>query len=187
MFLFCEVLFLTAKFHDHPYMTVSESIRKMVKNSITTLESKDKLSSQDSSLLQILVTMIDVMDETSSSIRTNLIRFRNDIEIWRGDDNLSPQRRKILEFTVEAVQILHYGTFICSNFEKIYKRYDLFKQTLKEFRETNKSNLNKVDLAYLSHLYKIPQLIIFKRGFEDKLNQVKANKHLKEEPVNDTK
>ena len=123
------------------------------------------------------------MDETSSSIRTNLIRFRNDIEIWRGDDNLSPQRRKILEFTVEAVQILHYGTFICSNFEKIYKRYDFFKQTVKEFRETEKSQLNKVDLVYLNHLYKIPQLIIYKRGYEEQLNKIKANKYLKEEPV----
>ena len=103
---------------------------------------------------------------------------------------MSPQRRQILELTVQAVQLLHYGTFLCSNLEKILTRYDFFKATMKEFKQANIDQLNKVDVLYLGYLYKIPKLVLIKRGFLEELKQIqllKENKNNEESilPDND--
>ena len=120
--------------------------------------------------------MIDVLDESASTIRKNLIRFRNDIEICRGDENMKPERRQILELTIETVQMLHYATFICSTLEKILNREELLKKNMKKFKEANLTELNRVDIIFLGYLYKIPRLILVKRGFGEELTKLKENK-----------
>jgi hypothetical protein len=122
--------------------------------------------------------LVEVLDENSSTIKKSLIRFRNEMELWRTDENLTAHRKQIIELTIETVNILHYATFICSSLEKILERYEYFKLNIKEFYKENLSNINKVDQSYLEYLFKIPKLMLIKRGFLEQLKQIKLNKKI---------
>jgi len=178
MFFLCNTLCLTAKFYDQPYLTNSSNIKKLVKQTIVHFNNKCDTSNQDLSLLETLMKLIEVLDENSSTIRKSLIRFRNEMELWRTDENLTTHRKQIIELTIDTINILHYSTFICSNMEKILERYEYFKLNIKDFYKQNLSNINKVDQSYLQYLFKMPKLMLIKRGYLEQLKQIKLNKKI---------
>lgn len=179
---FCNTICFTAKLYDQPYLKTSTTFKKNIKDSISFLHSKFDISNQDLSLVETLLKVIEVLDETSSTIRKNLIRLRNELVLWQQDKNMSMQRKQMIELSIEMINLLHYATFLCSNLDKIQLKFDSFKKNIKHFKETSLNNLNKVDIIYIGYLYKIPTLIIIKRGFLEEVQRRKAEKAASNEP-----
>ena len=180
----CNQFCIQAKFYEKPYVKVSADLKKNIKNSFNNLSTKMNFSNEDWSLIETLVKIIEVIDETAT-IRKSLMQFRKDLEIWKSDENLNEYRSQMIELTIELVNLYLYCTVCCTRLSSIYKRYELLKSNIKEFKETNFKSLNKVDQSYVGFLFKLPKLIIIKRGFLEDLKKLQ-NENKQEKISNGT-
>ncbi len=161
-------------------MKVSADLRKSIRNSANLLSSKTNMSNQDWNLIETLIKLLDVLDETPT-LRKNLISLRKDLELWKTENqNENETRAQLIELTIELVNLFHYCTLLCNNFNSIYKRYKLIKANIIKFKENNNKSLNRVDKTYVGYLFKMPKLIIIKRGYLDMLNEQKKLEQLED-------
>lgn len=182
----CNTFLFSAKFYNEPYLSVSDDLKRHIRQSMNSLKSAYDMSNQDISLLETLLKLLEVIDETNM-IRKNLIRLRNELELWRTDENLPLHRKQLIDLTIEIINLTYYGTFFCSSLDKIMLKTNQFKVNIREIKDTNSSYWNKVDTTFIYYLYKLPMLIIIKRGLLDEFKKRKQAKieNLNNEPVNE--
>ena len=170
MWPICSVLCLQAKFYDHPFIELSGGLRAQLEKEAKKMRTKLALSTQEENLIDNLYRVFNILHE-KNSMRKSLIKFRNELELWKMDGNLVEHRLKMIELTIELLSLLHYSTLFCTKLKSIEQRYEDFKRSGKDFKSNYHFKLDKLDKLYLSVLFKMPKLMFVKRGFIDALRQ----------------
>lgn len=124
----------------------------------------------DSQFLRFLLRFFEIL-ETDSGLRSNLIRFRNELELYKNNQELSETRKRLIELSIQTASLVHYGTLYCTSKNKFENKSNEIKeefQTFKDWLKANKTTLklNTIEKFYVSYLYKIPKLMKVKRGFK---------------------
>jgi hypothetical protein len=191
MDLICNaMLFVQPKYHDENYAPLSAQIKQKTSEFLEELElqantsGRQLITEQSYELLRFLSKLLETMDN-SASLRPNLIRFRNELELYKSTsglgDNDTPQSR-MLELLIQVVNLLHYGTFYCFSLEVFDERYATVKLEFEYFRDLIRTNtspqLNEVDKHFLSILYKVPKLMKIKLGYKKAKRESRLNEEL---------
>jgi hypothetical protein len=186
-FLCDRFLFFQPKYYDNVYLPLSNQIKQEIALFTEKLDAKlakgsTSVTNNDKDFIRFLSRLIEIMDNRSN-MRRNLIQLRTELELFKVNievqDDLSETRSNIIELSIQVVNLLHYGTFFCSNAKTYDERLNRLKQEFEYFKEISKSNpdiLKTIDKFFLSILYKLPKLMKIKLGHKKKSSSKRESK-----------
>lgn len=166
MDILCNTLcFFNPKYYNKDYLLIANGFKKDIETFIKSLKLDD-----DIQFLGFLLRIFEIL-ENDSGLRSNLIQFRNELELYKTSKEMNETRQRLIELSIQTITLIHYGTLYCTSRIKFDMRASSLKEEYQLFKEWIKSNKSTVSLSsiekfYVSYLYKIPKLMKIKRGFK---------------------
>jgi hypothetical protein len=180
MDLLCNtMLFVQPKYRDEEYTPQSSQIKKDVAAFLEKLDGKQGKAAQDVEIVRFLSKLLEILDK-NAGLRQNLIRFRNELELYKRVLE-NETRARMIELAIQVVNVLHYGTFYCFNFKTYDERVEKIKLEFEYFKDlihTSPLLVTPVDKFFLGVLYKIPKLMKIKLGYKKVKRESKINEEL---------
>jgi hypothetical protein len=179
------MLFVQPKYFDEDYSPLSSQIKKEIESFMDKLEAKPKQSthsSTDTELVRLLAKLLEILD-SSSNLRQNLVRFRNELELFKVNlrSNSNDTKPRMIELAIQVVNVLHYGTFYCFDVKTYDERVETIKLEFEYFKELIRTSpllVSNVDKFYLGVLYKMPKLMKIKLGYKKTKRDSKINEEI---------
>lgn len=159
-----NLCFIQPKYYNKDYLEIGSRFKMDVETLMKA--SQD----EDGQFLRFLLRFFEIL-ETDSDFRSSLIRFRNELELYKNNQDLSETRQRLVELSIQTIGLVHYGTLYCTSKNKFEIKCNGLKDEFQAFKDWLKANkttlkLNTIEKFYVSYLYKIPKLMKIKRGFK---------------------
>jgi hypothetical protein len=144
-----------AKIYEEPYKSKVEPIKNEILKKCDDLNDNHPLDVEYLKLLLELISEIDKNSTMRSSKR--LIKKRIETEA-------SQNRLEILQLAFETAEFCEMAVLYCNSTNKLKFHDCSLKLRFKQFYKPKKSCLDETDRVFLQYLYKIPALMLLKRG-----------------------
>ncbi|RNA40708.1 hypothetical protein BpHYR1_037126 [Brachionus plicatilis] len=172
-----NLCFIQPKYYNKDYMEIGSRFKLDIE---TLLKASPD---DDAQFLRFLLRFFEIL-ETDSGLRSNLLRFRNELEMYKSNQEPSETRQRLIELSIQTASLVHYGTLYCTSKNNFESKCNGLKDEFQAFKDWLKANrtalkLNTVEKFYVSYLYKIPKLMKVKRGFKKvDRNRASLNSHV---------
>ncbi|CAF0725637.1 unnamed protein product [Brachionus calyciflorus] len=166
MDILCNTIcFFEPKYYNKEYKELAFKFKSDIEAFLNT-----PLTDDESKFLRLVLKFYEIL-ENDSGLRSNLIRFRNELELYKQNTDLDEIRLRLIELNIQTINVIHYGTLYCTSKVKFDNKATQLKDEFQAFKEWTKENrasinLNKIEKFYVSYLYRIPKLMKVKRGFK---------------------